>query len=247
MLSKNKLKSLKKFQQKKTRIEENKFLIEGPKLLEEAIKSSWTICEVFHTESFTVPDELNTTARQLISERDLQTISNLSQSNQVAALVEIPEDKSIDWKQGVSLVLDGVSDPGNLGTIIRTATWFGIKNILCDIGSVETYNPKVVQSSMGAIFHCNVIQTPLASFLEEMKKKGLPIIIGDLEGDSPSTINGLKNGFIVMGSESHGISEQIKAIATAKVSIPRGKDSDTESLNVSVATSILCYELRRGN
>jgi len=142
------------------------------------------------------------------------------------------------------LYLDNISDPGNLGTIIRTADWFGITHVICNNKTVDFYNPKVIQSTMGAFTRVIPSYFDIKQ-LELIMPTDHPVFATFLDGDSPSKLKTVENGLLVMGSESHGISEDILLLNPIKITIPAGVDSVTESLNVAIATSILCYEINR--
>ncbi len=185
-----------------------------------------------------------------ISEAELKKISSLSTPNKVFAIATQPE---FSYNKGeiqneLSLILDNINDPGNFGTIIRIADWFGIKNIFCSNESVDLYNPKVVQASMGAIFRVKVHYVDLEAFLPQYSQSESFNIFGTfLEGKNIYNENLSNNGFIIMGSESHGISESLKPFIDKKLYIPNypGNIKTSESLNISTATAIICSEFRR--
>jgi TrmH family RNA methyltransferase len=254
VLSKNKIKSLLQLSTKKQRTLRSEFLVEGPKLFEEALNNKWEILEVYATEEY-VEQINNQPGNQLkdlklfiVTSKDLQAFGNLESNKHVAALVKIKKQvlTEIEWKNSVSLILDDVRDPGNMGTIIRTASWFGIKNIFCSENCVDVFNPKVVQSSMGSVFSCHVVSTNI----KELCKQGatnpdFKIFGAFMDGEPSKTINQLKAGFLILGSESHGISNEIEQYVSTKINIARGEESATESLNVAIANAILCYEITR--
>jgi TrmH family RNA methyltransferase len=172
---------------------------------------------------------------------DLEKISTLKTPQEVIGLVKIPIWPVLNYinlKQKFSLVLDGLQDPGNMGTIIRTADWFGIQDIICSEDTVDVYNPKVVQATMGSLSRVNVHYTDLAEMLPQA---GLPIFGAMLNGENIYKTNFGKEGLLVMGNEGKGISPDIERLITSAVTIPRvGK---AESLNVAIATAILCSEI----
>ena len=176
---------------------------------------------------------------------ELAKISTLQTPQGVLALVNIPQEQKLELKclkNCFSIVLDDVQDPGNFGTIIRTADWFGIKNIICSENTVEAYNPKTVQSTMGSLCRVNVIYTNLNQFLTETD---LPIFGALLKGNNIYHTNWGKEGLILLGNEGHGISNHLIEKITTPVTIPRfGK---AESLNVAVSAAIFCNELSRNN
>ncbi|MDB4088935.1 RNA methyltransferase [Flavobacteriales bacterium] len=237
-ITKNQLKHIRLLKQKKYRQEFGEFLVEGEKNVDELLKSKFKINAIYATSEWndTNYSELTT----LITVKQLSQISNLSSPNKVVALAQIPKteyNESI-LQNDLTLVLDTINDPGNLGTIIRTADWFGIENIICSTESVDCYNPKVVQTTKGSLFNVNIHYQDLPTLLLNTKIK---IYGAALDGEE------IKKGFIpqkpavlLMGSESHGISEDLEKIITDKILIKqKGK---AESLNVAIATSILLYQ-----
>lgn len=252
MLSKNKIKSIQQLSSKKQRNLRGELLVEGPKLFEEALSSGWVINEVYATEEYVALSQNNGKLKELklfiVNEKDLQRIGNLENNKHVAAIVKMQNTTITpsQWENEFSILLDNIKDPGNMGTIIRTASWFGIKNIICSENSVDIYNPKVIQATMGAIFNCNVLHTDILSLCHEASnKEDFPIFGAFMTGENPKVINQNKKGFLVLGSESHGISSDIEQIVSNKICIKKAYDSNTESLNVAIANAILCYELTR--
>lgn len=236
----------------KFRSEEGLFVVEGVKLVDELLTSSFVIKTIFATQAWIAGKQFPTDRYLVdveeISEAELKKISALTTPNQVLAVVrtknyQTPEFSSEEWV----LALDQIRDPGNMGTIIRTADWFGISRIVASIGTVDLWNPKVVQASMGSIFRIPVHYTDLAAYLEEAKT--LSLVYGAfMEGSSIGNISLGKEGVLVIGSESHGISPETEAFITHKITIPSamaGNNGRAESLNASLATAILCYEINR--
>ena len=171
----------------------------------------------------------------------MEKISTLQTPQGILALVRIPSAQKLDLQKlnnCFSLVLDDVQDPGNFGTIIRTADWFGITNIICSLHTVEAYNPKTVQSTMGSLCRVNINYTDLSTFFETVK---LPVFGALLEGNNIYTTNWGKEGLILLGNEGHGISEELIKKITIPVTIPR--IGQAESLNVAVSAAIFCSEL----
>lgn len=249
-LSANKIKFIRSLSQKKFRDEHGFFVVEGEKLVSEALNSSFKVREVFHIDE--------------IGKECMGRISNLSSPSPVLAIVEKPlydPDKIMDnlfpnnncefpdtsERMPLCLALDGVKDPGNLGTIIRIADWFGIDAIFASEGSVEVYNPKVVQATMGAIFRKRVIYTDLQNLCLKVKSSGMPVYGTFLNGKNMYETDLKRCGLIVMGSESFGISDSLESYIENRLFIPPyPADSYTsESLNVGVATAIICAEFRR--
>jgi TrmH family RNA methyltransferase len=247
MLSKSQISLLKSLQNKKERNKHGLFLVEGYKSVIEFINSPYQIEAVYHTASF--GSNLLNLSRKInvceISTSDLEKISSLNTPQQIAALVKIPVLPPLNntlLKQKFSLVLDGVQDPGNMGTIIRTADWFGIKNIVCSNETVDVYNPKVVQASMGSLSRTAVFYTGIPDFLQQM---GLPVFGALLNGENIYETNFGNEGLIVMGNEGNGVRTEVERQITRAVTIPRR--GNAESLNVAIAAALFCSEISRKN
>jgi TrmH family RNA methyltransferase len=191
-----------------------------------------------------------------IKATELERISALSTANEVIAVCEIPgydlNALNADSLKGkLTLVLDDIKDPGNLGTIIRIADWFGIENIVCSNETVDSFNPKVVQATMGSVSRIKVYYADLEEFLKvQSSKLKVPVYGALLEGKNIYNEKLSSEGFIVIGNESRGISESIQALITDKISIPsfshyKSNGGEAESLNAAIATSIICSEFRR--
>jgi TrmH family RNA methyltransferase len=247
MLTNSQIRFVKSLQQRKFREEHAVFVVEGVKILKELLTSDWQIDTLYFTDDF--DDTLvtaNVAERYRVSGKDLSRISGLKNPNQVLAVVKQRrvqlDPKSIQSE--LCLALDDVGDPGNLGTIIRLADWFGIKTIVCSARCVELYNPKVVQSTMGSMFRVAVYQNDLSTFLARAKKEAsLPVLGAVLEGTSIYDMKLPSAGVLVMGSESHGISETNLAELTDRITIP--SYGAAESLNVSTATAVMLAEFKR--
>lgn len=248
MLSKNKIKLINSLSLKKKRDEEMLFVAEGIKIVSELIDSDLDVVAVFALESFFNENQFNKAFEQIIiDERELKSISNLSTPNQALALVKIPEKNLAlsNIEHQLSIAIEDIQDPGNLGTIIRTAEWFGIKNIICSNNSVDVYNPKVVQATMGAISRVNVFYTDLPEFLHEASNSGLEIYGTLLDGENIYKQALENKGVILLGNESKGISAELEKLVTKKLRIPDAENNQTESLNVSMAMGIVCAEFFR--
>lgn len=234
------MKLVKSLQQKKHRDAHGLFLVEGVKLVNEAIHSNAKVeMIVYACEDDELPFDIPLNSWR-VSPKDLGRMSGLRTPNRVLAVCH----KGWPLKEvaeGWTLALDQISDPGNLGTIIRICDWMGIGQIVCADDSVDVFNPKVVQATMGSIFRVNVSYEPLEDYLE--KSEYQTILEADMEGDSIYEIEFPVKGILVMGSESHGLRPEISAKCTAKVSIPQFGGGD--SLNVAVSTGILLSHLRR--
>ena len=238
-ISKNQLKTITSLSQKKYRQQHNLFVAEGVKVVQELLQSSLELVKLYATDDFVIDDDSKV---EKISPKDLQKISNLKTPNKVLGIFKIPDEKPLQEK-GLILALDTINDPGNLGTIIRLCDWFGITQLICSKETVDCYNPKVVQSSMGSLTRVSIKYIDLKSFLKETN---LPIFIADMDGENVYKTDLPKEAILVMGNEANGVSDEIKGLIKNKISIPRfGKLQETESLNVATATAILLSEFRR--
>lgn len=236
MINNREIKLINSLKRKKNRIEEGLFVVEGEKNVEELLHSNFQTIRIYATKDWS-----NEVEHIKISVKELDRISSLSTPNRVLALVKVPEQELINTSI-TSLVIDGVNDPGNLGTIIRTANWFGIKQVICSSNSVDKFNPKVIMASMGAIFKTNVLYTDLHQFLSDSK---LPIYGALLEGESLYNVKLNNPCSLLLGSESHGISKELIPLITNKTTIPGGEN--TESLNLGVSAAIYCSEYFKQN
>ena len=240
MVSKNQIKRITSLLQKKYRKQEQLFFVEGVKGVQELLDSNLELVELFTTNSelFSV-DKSKVCA---ITEPELQKISALITPNTCLALFKIPSAVSFEEK-GLLVALDDVRDPGNLGTIIRLCDWFGIKTLFCSEESVDVYNPKVVQATMGSISRVNVVYGNLEKFLSETK---LPVFGTFMDGKNIYNETLPNEGIIVMGNEANGISKPIENLISERIAIPRFGDLQaTESLNVATATAIILSEFKR--
>lgn len=237
-ITKNQLKHIRLLKQKKYRQEFGEFIVEGEKNVDELLKSAYSIKAIYATTDWN-----NTNCNEAITtvtNKKLSQISNLSTPNKVLALVEIPKKEYSDsiLNNDLTLILDSINDPGNLGTIIRTADWFGINNIICSTDSVDCYNPKVVQTTKGSLFNVNIYYQELSDILNNTTNKiyGAALDGKEINKDFIPT----KPAILLMGSESHGISNELESSITDKILIK--KQGNAESLNVAIATSILLYQ-----
>lgn len=239
MLSSNQKKYVNSLKQKKFRNEHNAFVVEGVKMVEELLKSDFEVQTMYAKLEWI--DKYSFDNANEVSEKELASISSLKTPNEVLAVVSKKEVKNIDLS-GLTIVLDNIQDPGNLGTIIRTADWFGIKNIVCSSDSVEVYNPKVLQATMGSFFRANVVYVDLVTFFNQNSK--LTVYGALLNGDNVYQKQLIKeNSVLLMGNESKGISDNLLPFITNKITIP--KIGNAESLNVAIATAIFCSEYIR--
>ncbi|SDR89790.1 RNA methyltransferase, TrmH family [Maribacter dokdonensis] len=239
MVVKSELKLIKSLQQKKCRIEHGLFVIEGKKTLEEVVKSQMRPYKLFAVD----PSNLDIGGHEVtqVGARELSQMSSLKNPNGYLGVFYIPEKVekiASDWV----LVLDGVQDPGNLGTIIRLCDWFGINDIVCSNDTVDCYNPKVLQATMGSITRVNIQYRSLSTFLGSTE---LPIYGTFMDGDNVNTITLPKKGILIMGNEGKGVSSTVAELCTDRLAIPQFGEQTTESLNVASATAILLHEIRK--
>lgn len=248
MLTKAKIAQIKSLDHKKSRRESGLFVAEGLKLAVELIDSGLHVREVYVLAEFA--DEFSAFENTVVvTPKEMDRISHLKTPSKVLVLVEIPEykfDKSV-LTENLVLALDDVRDPGNLGTIIRLADWFGITDILCSASTADVFNPKVVQATMGAVSRVRVHYRKLEPVLDEAIKRGVPVYGTFLEGERIYSARLSSFGVIVMGNEGKGISAGVAERITKKLYIPPFPEDmpGSESLNVAIATSIVCAEFRR--
>ena len=238
MLSKNQVKLIQKLHQKKYRNELNLFIVEGKKSINEFLQAGYTPQLLIATEAFTasVPQHLITP----VSKDELRKVSTLQNPDEGLAVFEQPKHKGI-LQEGVIVALDNVQDPGNLGTIIRLCDWFGVETLLCNTQTVDCYNPKVVQASMGSLTRVAVHYLDLAAFLTTAD---LPVYTMDLEGENLYTATFPKDCILILGNEANGISSEVRALSNEVITIPRfSKHQRTESLNVAMAGAIILSEV----
>lgn len=239
-ISKAKVKWIRSLHQKKNRESEGVFVVEGEKMVLEGLALSGLelICLVVQKDATGLVSEYRTAPLFAASATEMEQISGLKTPNKLLAVFRKPAPK--DTGKGFTLALDGVQDPGNMGTILRLADWFGIQTIVCSTDTVDCYNPKVVQASMGAIFRIDVQYTDLNRFLAEAN---VPVYGALLDGETYTDVRYDANGILVMGNEGNGISEALLPRITQAVTIPR--IGQAESLNVATATAILLAEIVR--
>lgn len=217
------------------------FIAEGIKVIQELTASNFELVHLYTIQNDF--EEVSKDKKTIISEADLKRITALASPNTCLALFKIPSEKKIK-ESGLIVALDAIRDPGNLGTILRLCDWFGIQQLVCSKETVDIYNPKVVQATMGSITRVNVNYVDLESFIGQTK---LPVFGTFMDGDNIYKTNLPNEGIIVMGNEANGISPAIEKLATNRLSIPRfGTLQKTESLNVATATAIILSEFRRG-
>ena len=240
MLSKNQIKFIRSLKKKKVRQSNQLFLAEGIKVVEELISSSFVLHKLYALESYQNP--LHTSEIQIITEKELRLISDFSNPNQVIGIFKIPKTEE-PRKSGLVVALDAINDPGNLGTIIRLCDWFGVSQIICSENTVDCYNPKVVQASMGSLTRVAIHYVDLKSFLSNDSRT----VYGTfLEGESIYNNKHDRESVLVLGNEANGISDDIRSLVQKKLTIPQfGEQQQTESLNVAMATAICLSEFSR--
>lgn len=245
MLSKAKIRFITSLQHKKFRKQHQLFIVEGVKSILEFIAADYQIHSIYTTEE--AQAKMGNLREKLkcviLTPAELQKISGLTHPQGVLALVYLPCTKTFDWtsmRQQHILVLDDVQDPGNLGTIVRTAEWFGIQHIICSVGTVDAFNPKVVQATMGSLARVNMYYTELVPFILE---SAMPTFGALLSGKSVYETDFGHSGLIVVGNEGNGISPEVVTKVDQAVTIPR--IGNAESLNVAVAATVFCSEIAR--
>lgn len=252
MLTKNTIKLIRSLELKKFRTRENSFVAEGPKVVGDLL-AVMRPKMLFATSQWISKNNNNGIDVEMVSEDELSRISFLQHPQQVLAVFPMPSyDESIDYtkelKGTLTLALDSVQDPGNLGTIIRIADWFGIETILCSHETADAYNPKVIQATMGSIARVRIIYTDLTKTLEAIASE-MPIYGTFLDGENIHSRQLPKEAVIVMGNEGKGISQEVARLVTDRVLIPNYPEGrpTADSLNVAIATAITCAEFRRNS
>ena len=223
---------------KKYRIQNKLFVAEGEKLIRDLLGSGLELHSLFTSEHVSLPNIPSRT----IDSKTLQKISSLKTSNGWLAVFHLPKEMPFKEK-GLIVALDAVRDPGNLGTIIRLCDWFGVDYLVCSEDTVDCFNPKVIQATMGSIGRVGVYYMNLNTFLKETQ---IPIFSAVLDGESIYEAKLPKEGILLMGSEAHGVSDKLMELSDNGITIPKfHKGSGAESLNVATATAILLNEFRR--
>ena len=238
MISKSQIKLIRSLQQKKYRSKLKLFVAEGPKVINELLTAKFKL----HSLYATVEDLFTGVNSEIISDEEISKISFLKNANNSVAVFTIPEQKK-PKKEGITLLLDSVRDPGNLGTIIRLSDWFNVSNIICSSDSVDCFNPKVIQATMGSISRVSISYCDLTEYLS---LNDLPVYAGTMDGKNIYKEKLPENAIVIVGNEANGISDNLLNLTTHKIGIPRfGNNHQTESLNVAVATAILFSEFKR--
>lgn len=230
-ITNSEIKEIRALREKKFRDELGLFVVEGEKMVREALMSNFEVVRVWRKEE--------------IGEAAMAKISQLSTPSPVLAVISKPEPAGFQLGKGLYLALDSVRDPGNMGTIIRLADWFGVDTVFTSLDCVEIWNPKVIQASMGSIFRVRVVNADIPDLCRRFKLNGMKVYGTFLDGDNMYGLDLEKDGLIVMGNESNGVSPEVAAEVNARLFIPSYGNSGAESLNVAVATAVTLAEFRR--
>jgi len=240
MVSKSQIKLITSLQHKKFRIEHQLFIAEGVKVIQELLQSNIVLEHLFVTEA--IFENTNLSLKTPISLADMKRISALTTPSSCLAVFKIPKATKIEEK-GLIVALDDIRDPGNLGTIIRLCDWFGVKQLVCSKETVDVYNPKVIQATMGSITRVNVSYVDLNAFVTNTK---LPVFGTFMDGKNIYKETLPADGILIFGNEANGISAALEKSIQNRVAIPRfGDIQQTESLNVATATAVFLSEFRR--
>ncbi len=233
MITNAQIKYIRSLREKKFRETSGEFVVEGEKMVKEALQSGFQLVGVWRLED--------------IGENAMSRISQLSSPSPVLAVLKIPRSGSLPQKfeRGLYLALDSVRDPGNLGTIIRIADWFGVGTVFASPDCVDTYNPKVVQASMGSVFRVKVMTADIPQVCAKFREEGMDVYGTVLDGADIYKEQFVPEGLVVMGNESVGISPQVRGLLTRRLLIPSFGSAGAESLNVAVATAVTLSEFRR--
>lgn len=251
MISRQKIEYIRSLMHKKGREQSGCFVAEGEKLVLDLLKTRLELLEIFCTSDglHDVRHQFPSVNVTLLSGKEMERISAFKNPSDVLALFRIPEAKKMtsDSLNGINLILDGIQDPGNLGTIVRTANWFGIPNVFCSNDCADIYNPKCVQSTMGALAHVQVYYLDLSELLKQATDLKIPVYGTFMEGENLYKTELAERALIILGSEGNGISSEIKKFLTKKISIPAFPEGsrELESLNVAISAAIVCAEFRR--
>lgn len=249
-MTKNDVKELQSLKQSKGRKERGIFAVEGNKLVEELMNSQFRVNNVFATEQWVEKNPVlakRIADYEIITPKQMEQVSNFVTPPGIFATAMMPKYKiePKDTENQLILLLDGINDPGNLGTIIRTADWFGIKNIVISEDTCDPWQPKVIQSTMGSILRTQIVETDVIKFLKEVKT---PVFGALMQGKNVyHTQIKCNQGVVIIGSESHGIRDNVMPFVSCPINIPKAEGSQTESLNASVAAGIIISEVFRKN
>jgi RNA methyltransferase, TrmH family len=237
MLSQAKIRSIQRLERKKYRYQNGTFLVEGIKGIRDGIAAGLKLLDLFIVDSTKSTFDLKEAVE--ISEQQMKQISQLTTPSDALAVFEMPE--LAHWESsGWILALDKIQDPGNLGTILRTADWFGWKQVWCSKGTVDVYHPKVVQATMGsyARMHCHTLDLE-----NEIRNDSRPAFAADLSGISLATFDPPQSGILVIGNEGNGLSQEVSEVVNEKIHIASAPSSNVESLNAAVSTAIIVHTI----
>jgi len=238
LVSKSQIKLITSLQQKKYRNKWGLFVAEGPKVIKELLKANLSLHSLYVTEI----DLFKGVSAEVISEKELSKISFLKNASNSVAVFKIPKPKNSSEKNTI-VALDAIRDPGNLGTIIRLCDWFGVEQLVCSEDTVDCYNPKVIQATMGSISRVKIKYLNLIEYISETK---LPVYAGVMNGENIYKQKLPESAIIILGNEANGISDELINLASNKIAIPQfGALKKTESLNVATATAVLLSEFKR--
>lgn len=244
MITKNTIKQIASLRQQKFRKELGLFVVEGRKMTEELLHSDFETVGLYATDAF-IDSYPSFADAEPVSEMQMEQMSGQNTPPGILAVVRIPQQGIIKTTSRLVLALDGIANPGNMGTLIRTAEWFGIHDVVCSSDCVELWNPKTVQATMGSLFRMKVWSTDLPAYLKQAKADGSSIYGALLDGENLFQMQNKPEGILVIGSESHGIRADVLPCITHPVTIPRVGGSATESLNAAVAGAILMAEMTK--
>ena len=244
MITKNTIKQIASLHQQKFRKELGLFVVEGRKMTEELLRSDFETIGLFATEAF-LSNYPAFDHAEIVSEVQMKQMSGQDTPPGILAVVRMPQQGEIKTSSRLILALDGIANPGNMGTLIRTAEWFGINDVVCSTDCVELWNPKVVQATMGSLYRVKVWEADLPDDLQQAKKQSQAIYGALLEGEDLFQMQARPEGILVIGSESHGIRKDVLPFITHPITIPRIGGSVTESLNAAVAGAILMAEMTK--
>ena len=240
MVSKNQIKWITSLQLKKYRLENQLFIAEGVKVIQELLQSNFVLEDLFATEE--VINSFSVNNKTVVTDAEMKKITALSSPSSCLAVFQMPKETKIS-NQGLIVALDDIRDPGNLGTIIRLCDWFGIEQMICSKETVDVFNPKVVQATMGSLARVNIQYLDIQEFISN---SSLPIFGTFMDGNNIYSEDLPTDGIIIFGNEANGISAEIEKLVTNSIAIPRfGKLQKTESLNVATATAIILSEFCR--
>ena len=250
MITKSKIQLVRSLADKTARLEYGLFAVEGRKLAAEALSSGYEVEALYVTENASCRPQFESCEHfEAVSAKDMERMSKLKTPSEVLAVLRIPktDDCLESFGNTLSLCLDGIQDPGNIGTIIRIADWFGIENVVCSPDCADLYNPKTVQATMGALFRVNTVYTPLPELLEKTVARSVPVYGTFLDGRNLYDSQLSAGGVVILGSEGRGISPQTAPYVSERLFIPPFPHfrHGSESLNVAAAAAVVCAEFRR--